>query len=176
VWDGRRLLRSRRLVTLPSSSGKAQGLLDPRRFRGTDEERIEWLRRNVVRNIRKFQPALVIIEGHAFGARGRGLTILHELHGVIKNELHRAGIPFSAESPTTIKLLFAGKGGASKDEMIAAAKTLCGKDLSDDEADALGCAWFGHANYKTVTDKLKSGVCDSYLYEVQGNQTTRSVP
>lgn len=148
VWDGQRVLRRRRYETKPlSHRSRWEG---PLRLKGTDEQRIEWLRRKVGQAVSKYAPALVVIEDHAFSMRSRGLSTLHELHGVIKNDLHRKGVLFVKPKPNEIKLLFAGKGNASKSEMQDVAEQVCGVRISEDESDALGCAWYGWANLDSL--------------------------
>lgn len=158
AWDGQQVTRHRRYKTEPvaPSDGlrpRPQGQLAPDRFRGSEEERIEWLRRKVRANVRKFQPKLVVIEGHAFAAKGRGKTVLSELAGVIKNQLHRMEIPFVIVAPTSLKKYATGDGKASKVEMVYAAVRLC-RDIADsDQADALHAARFGFENYDNLTEE-----------------------
>lgn len=157
VWDGDRVLRHRRYKTepVPQSDGlkeRLRGRLAPDRFRGSDEERIEWLRRRVRANIRKFLPKLVVIEGHAFKAQGRGKTVLSELAGVVKNELHRTEIPFIIVPPNTIKA-HAGNGRFGKTEMILTAKEFDRTICADDEADAFHAAHYGFEHYDELIDE-----------------------
>lgn len=159
AWNGQRVLLSRLYQTEPLGKkfkeGHKRGQLTPRRFKGTDEERIEWLRKRIAKCVKKIQPDLVVIEGHSFGSKGRGLSILHELHGVVKNDLHRKGHPFALKSPSTIKLAFAGHGQASKEEMVERAQEFDPRITDDNVADALGCAWFGNVNKKEFQNILK---------------------
>jgi Holliday junction resolvasome RuvABC endonuclease subunit len=106
-------------------------------FYGSDEERIEFIARTVMRCWRKWQPAAVGVEGYAFGAKGRGLTIIHETAGVVKQDLYRREALVQIIGPTELKLYATGNGHASKEEMIAAAKAR-GFDPSDNDnlADA----------------------------------------
>lgn len=155
VWDGKKVLAHRRLKTEPVAQhdglkARPRGQLASDRFAGTDEERIEWLRRKVAVLVKKYQPAVVVIEGYAFGARGRGKTILSELNGVVKNMLVRKGIVFIVPGPKTIKKHMTGDGNASKLEMIAVAKKLCRSISDSDRADALGCAKYGYDEYENI--------------------------
>lgn len=80
---------------------------------------------------------MVAIENHGFGIRGAGKTQLAELHGVIKDLILDYGIPVALYAPTTIKVTATGDKGASKVEMIQAAKKDgFGDCCNDDEADA----------------------------------------
>lgn len=156
VWDGRRVRRARLYRTDPLGKaykpGHKRGLLAPGRFKGTDEERIEWLRRRVRSAYRKFQPNLVVIEGHSFNSRGRGVSILHELHGVIKNDLLRARIPFALAPPATLKKDFAGYGRSEKDEMVVVAQEFDPSITDDNVADALAAAVFGNRHGKKLLE------------------------
>lgn len=156
VWDGRRVLRARKYRTEPLGKGfkvgHKRGQLAPDRFKGTDEERIEWLRHRVASAVRKFRPDIVVIEGHSFNSKGRGVSILHELHGVVKNWLHRQQVPFVLAAPATLKKDFAGYGKASKDEMVAAAQEIDPRITDEDIADALGAASFGNKHGKKLLE------------------------
>lgn len=157
IWDGEKVLRRRRYKTEPIAppdglKGRPTGQLALDRFKGTEEERIEWLRQRVARNIRKFKPAIVIIEGHSFGSQGRGKTVLSELHGVIKNQLIRTEMVFVLVAPPTLKKFATGDGRADKTQMIHTAKVFCSELGTDDEADALHLARFGHEKYRELID------------------------
>lgn len=157
VWNGEQVLRRRRYKTepvAPSDGLKArpQGQLARDRFKGSEDERIEWLRRKVAANIRKFQPILVVIEGHSFGSQGRGKTILAELHGVVKNQLLRMEMIYVLVAPPTLKKFATGDGRADKVTMIGAAKQFDRELGTDDEADALHLARFGMENLSDLVD------------------------
>lgn len=159
AFNGRKVLLSRLYKTeglgQKFKEGHKRGQLAPRRFKGTDEERIEWLRKRIAKCVKKIQPDLILIEGHSFGSKGRGVSILHELHGVVKNDLHRRGQPFDLRSPSTIKLAFAGHGQASKEDMIERAQEFDPRITDDNVADALGLAWYGNAHKKEFQNILK---------------------
>ena len=157
VWDGERVLRRRRYKTEPVSIPRdlkddpPQGQLAQDRFKGEPDERIEWLRKKVALNIRKFGVSLVIIESKNFPAKGK-TKIIDELQGVIKNELLRTQIVYVLVSPPELKKFACGDGRASKIEMIAAAKKFDRALGTDDEADALHLARFGNVNWKKLVD------------------------
>lgn len=71
----------------------------------------------------------VAIEGYAFSRHSRGLSDIHELCGVIKYLLCRAGIEFRIYDPLSVKLAWTGSGKAEKEDMILAAETMFGLDL-----------------------------------------------
>lgn len=169
VVNGNKLLRVRRYRTEPVPKGRVgaggrSGLRPSGMFRGDDEERIDWLARKIVYNVKKYRPELCVIEGHSFASKGRGVSILHELHGVVKNRLFRLQQPFAIVSPQAVKKHATGSGNASKAEMIGFAKNhLCsvmGKTreqasiISDsDRADALWLAVMGEDAYDDFVEE-----------------------
>lgn len=81
---------------------------------------------------------LAVIEGYAYAAVGSALFELCELGGIIRWELHRAGVPWLVVPPATLKKYATGKGGANKTAMVIAARERLGYEGTDDnEADAL---------------------------------------
>lgn len=120
------------------------------------EERIEIIRRSVMVGVRKYNPDLVVIEGHAYNSRSSSLHALHELHGVIKNSLWKSQSAFTILPPQSLKA-YAVKGGCSKEEMIEAAetvwprlRTITGK--RDDLADACHLARWGWDHFDSVVE------------------------
>lgn len=82
----------------------------------------------------------VVVFEAARHAKGAGaLVVQSELQGVIKLWCEEEGIPYCGYSPTSIKKHATGRGNASKDEMLAAAREKWpDKRIADDnEADAL---------------------------------------
>lgn len=158
VWDGETILRRRRYKTYPVNPAVGlkeapQGQLAPDRFKGDEDERIEWLRKKVKANIRKFQPSIIVIEGHSFGSQGRAKTVLSELAGVIKNQILRLDMIYVVVAPTSLKKYATGNGKASKVEMIHAAKQFDRTLGTDDEADALHLARLGFEKFDELIDK-----------------------
>lgn len=81
---------------------------------------------------------LVLIEGYAFGARGRAVFSIGELGGVVRLELFRGCLPVVDIPPSNLKKFATGKGNASKDlVLVEAVKRLGYEGASNDEADAL---------------------------------------
>lgn len=178
VREGK-LLRKRRYKTVPHNMQRVgltaqSGLLPSGIFRGDDQERIEWLVKKILYNFRKFQPDLILMEGYAFGAKGRGLTILHELGGVIKHELHKAEAPWSLVTPTALKSYATGIGNCSKQEMIEAAKVKLEADFGisrrsdktisiSDEADAFWLGMMALEDYDSIISEEEMNACDERL-------------
>lgn len=146
IWDGTEVLLWRLLQTEGiKKEGQSQGLLPSGKYRGHLEDRIEWQRKHIAKAFRKFLPELVVLEEYAFGARGRGLSGLHELGGVVKNYLFRKEAVYLGVQNAIIKQYATGKGGASKQEMIASAQKYWPECPSDSNvADAF---WIGHWGY-----------------------------
>lgn len=157
VIKGGKVLHLDRLQTGPVQSTQGlkvapRGLLASGAFLGSDEERIDWLKKKIRKVYRKHDVCFVVVEGHAFGAKGRSLTILHELHGVIKNRLHLDEIAFVTIPPTEVKKFATEDGRADKQAMIKAAQAE-GLDVADsDRADAYWCGRFGWDRYGDLVD------------------------
>lgn len=92
--------------------------------------------------------SLILIEGYAFGARGRGIISLGELGGVARLVIYQAGIPFIEIAPTQLKKFCTGKGNARKEEVLVAVLKRFGDIRSNDEADALGLLQMALNHYK----------------------------
>jgi Holliday junction resolvasome RuvABC endonuclease subunit len=152
-----KVLRKRKYKTypVPPSEGlklRPRGQRAQDRFVGDDEERIAWLKRKILLALDKYEVCFVVIEAHAFAAKGRGKTILSELHGVIKNALHDREIAFITQSPQAIKKHVTGNGNAQKMDVIVAAKEF-DRDISNsDTADAWACAKLGVDRYYFLTE------------------------
>lgn len=157
VWDGERILRRRRYKTFPVTPGEGlkeapRGQLAQDRFKGDDDERIEWLRKKIAMNIRKFKPSIVVIESKHFAAKGSAKKV-DELQGVVKNHLLRKDMIYVLVAPPTLKKFATGDARASKMEMIVAAKKFDRTLGTDDEADALHLARIGIEQFDALIDK-----------------------
>lgn len=158
VWDGDRCLRKRRYKTSPVQA-KADGLKLPRqgqvamdRFIGAEDERINWLKKKVRYNVKKFGICFVVIEGHAFGARGRGKTVLSELAGVVKDMLLEEQVAYVVKTPQQIKKHVTGDGKAQKIDVIYAAKQFDRSISDSDTADAWAAAKLGWDLYEDLVE------------------------
>lgn len=158
VWDGEKILRKRRYKTapMPQSDGlrvPPHGQRAQDRFLGEDEERINWLKKKILLAVRKYGICFCVIEGHAFGAQGRGKTVLAELAGVVKDALYEEQVAYVTRTPQQIKKHVTGNGKAEKIDVIYAAKA-AGQDISDsDTADAWAAAKLGWDEYDSLTSE-----------------------
>jgi crossover junction endodeoxyribonuclease RuvC len=81
--------------------------------------------------------SLVVIEGPAFGAKGRAVFDIAGMRGVITHSLWMDGMPYVEVPPSVLKKYVTGKGNANKDAMIAAAiRSLGFEGFDNNEADA----------------------------------------
>lgn len=99
--------------------------------------RLHWFAGQLARTLTMYQPDLVMIEGYAPHSVGTLSTIrLAELGGVLRLTMHEAGTRYVEVTPSHLKKWATGRGGASKDEMVAAAGERGAEPRNDDEADA----------------------------------------
>lgn len=91
-------------------------------------------------------PVLCVIEKSYVGGVTSTQTgiDLAMLHAVVLDLLGPLRCPIAYVAPSTLKKHLAGKGGASKAEMVAAAQAAGYGGHQDDEADAFGLALIGH--------------------------------
>jgi Holliday junction resolvasome RuvABC endonuclease subunit len=152
-----KLLVAERFQTSPITSaapGKEpfHGLRPSGAFVGSSEARIHWLTKKIRKACKEHDVVFALIEDHAFAAKGRGKTVLGELHGVVKNALWKDEVAFDLKTPQTIKKHATGSGRAEKIDMIFAAKA-AGFDISDsDRADAWGAADMALRCYDELTE------------------------
>lgn len=65
------------------------------------------------------------------------------LCGVLRRVAQERGIPAIGVQPSQAKAVLAGRGNATKAQMMSAARRAFGRELSKDEADAVGVALAG---------------------------------
>lgn len=94
----------------------------------TIENRLRfWLRRRTY--------ALAVIEGPGFASTR--IFSVAMVHGVVRKELIRAGIPYAEVAPATLHAFATGDGNATKQQMMQTAEGLAGRKFHDDnQADA----------------------------------------
>lgn len=134
-------------------SGKAESGLRPNgKFRGDHQECIDYVKRKVEIAFRKTRPDIVLIENYSFGSKGSALSVLHELGGVVKDMLWRHEAVWTVISPQTLKVAATGKAGASKDEMLAAARLMWHECPEHNVADAFHLAQYAIEKYDNLCE------------------------
>lgn len=99
--------------------------------------RIHWVEGAVMRIVRLYRPAVVVIEGYAPNSVGILSTIrLAEVGGAVRARLYEAGVPYIEVHPTRLKRYATGNGNAPKERMILAAVVAGATPANHDEADA----------------------------------------
>lgn len=100
---------------------------------------------------------LAVIEDLPRHAMSAGITGM--VHGIARNALNRAGIPYAFIVPATLKAYATGKGNADKAPMMLAAYKRGGIEFTDDnECDAwwlrtAGLDWLGHPLFQMPQDQ-----------------------
>jgi Holliday junction resolvasome RuvABC endonuclease subunit len=136
-----------------SQSGRSESGLRPNgKYRGSLEERIEYVAALVEEIILRRKPDLIVIEEYAFSRFSRALTPLHELGGVVKNRLLKLDTVWIPIASTAVKKSATGNGTASKDEMLAVARRLWRDCPNDDVADSLLLAVHGVVHYDDLCE------------------------
>lgn len=122
-------------------SDLSYGVIKAGALRGA--ERLVYIRRRVYDLVQRYGPGLLVIEGYAFGARGR-LADIGELGGVVRVLLHVLRLPYIVVAPTLCKKFVTGSGSAGKDAMMMyCLKHGWAETQNNNEADAVGLAKFG---------------------------------
>lgn len=90
------------------------------------------------------------IEGYSFASKGRAITSLAELRGVLIDKLMPYSNDIEEVPPGSLKKFFTGMGNASKEQMLLAAKER-GHDFGKkhDLADAYALSEWGRTGKKT---------------------------
>lgn len=107
-------------------------------------KRVRYLADNAAQIAEKYSPALCLIEGYAFGAKGRAGLSLAELGMLTRDRVIDKVGALVEIPPTTLKKFVTGKGNANK-IAIATALTMRFQRTfkTDDQADAFGLAQLG---------------------------------
>lgn len=111
--------------------------------------RLACIRSLVGRILQDLQPDLVCIEDYSYASKFQAHQ-LGEVGGVLRLELHAAGIPYIAVAPTSVKKFLTNKGHATKLQMVKAA-------ASDAKARGLELP-----AQKGLTADLRTDVADAY--------------
>ena len=110
------------------------------KVKGTNGRSLAFLRDTLTEIIRRYPPITgAAIEGPSYASFNRA-DDLGQVRGVYILTLHDAGIPVTVVPPTSLKLFTTGRGSATKEHMLAAARIVHPTVQYDDEADAWGLA------------------------------------
>jgi Holliday junction resolvasome RuvABC endonuclease subunit len=107
--------------------------------------RLVHIRDRVVGFCASHEPALVAIEGYAYGTK-QGREAAGELGGQVKVGLWEIRLPYIVVAPTTLKAFVLGSGRGEKSHMMLKVFQRWGFEAAnDDQADAYGLARFAEA-------------------------------
>jgi Holliday junction resolvasome RuvABC endonuclease subunit len=131
-------------VSLPD--GETMALKPPGRVTGDD--RLRYIADHLHVAAVGCRAELVVMEGLFGTYQGEAARVIPMLHGAIRLELLRLGVPYVVLHPSTLKKFATGDGGASKSLMATAALKRLGRTYStDDECDADWCRVAGRMVY-----------------------------
>jgi Holliday junction resolvasome RuvABC endonuclease subunit len=121
-------------------------------WRGMPRLGLIWDRVAQVLNSTDPSPDLVVIEGYSYASQGRAVVSMGELGGLVRYMLWRNGWRYIEVAPGTLKKYATGKGSASKNAMLIAARDRLGYTGEDnDQADAL---WLRAAGHEVLGDPV----------------------
>jgi crossover junction endodeoxyribonuclease RuvC len=80
--------------------------------------RMDWICRRALRLLPMDGQSLVLIEGFAFGAKGRAVYEIAGLGYIVRLALHYRGVEFIEVAPSQVKKFATGKGNAHKEIVI----------------------------------------------------------
>lgn len=104
------------------------------------------------------KPDVAVIEGYAYGAKGRSITTMVEIGTVLRLTLHR-DMPgrWAEASPSALKKFTTGKGNSKKDLVMLNVFKAWGFEGTDNECDAFGLAALGlYAGVPGLNPALKA--------------------
>ena len=120
-------------------------------FVGSSDGRINYIAKQVMREWRRWEPRLTIIEEQTFSRNKAYARQTGEMTGVVKHRLYLAEAPYDLKTSTHLKKEFTGYGKATKDEMIAQARVYWPECPDDDNvADAFSAACYADDNYEKI--------------------------
>ena len=122
------------------------------KFYGSDEERIAYIVLTIMEEWRDSHPDLVLIEGYSYGSKGRALSGLHELGGVMKHHLWGSEVLWLPIAPSTNKTYATGNHQATKDQMLDRAREMWPTCPNHDVADAFLLARYGLRRYPELVE------------------------
>ena len=117
------------------------GVLEPRRT-GTLAARLGEISVGLVEIIRELQPDVVAVEGVFHGVNARSALQLGHSRGVALATAGAHDLSVFEYAPATVKRAVAGNGQATKDQVLAMVRALCGlkRAPKHDASDALAVA------------------------------------
>jgi Holliday junction resolvasome RuvABC endonuclease subunit len=116
----------------------------------------------------------ILIEDYAFGAVGRGATMLAELQGIVRYHLYHSSRYWKTITPQTVKQHGTGKGNTKKNmvPMLVAQKfahELLDNSIileDDNQADAFSLAHLAWLYHRTINDLPISTAITAYSHDL----------
>lgn len=103
-----------------------------------DPFRMEWIMTEIIRELRRCETDLVLVEDFAFSAKGKAVYQMGGLGWIVRLALLSAGFPYVVVTPTQLKKYATGKGNASKDLVLSSMTARTGIIFeSNDESDSM---------------------------------------
>jgi len=110
-----------------------------------DPERFVDITEQIMQHVKNFDK--VIIEGFAYGAKGRGVSTQYGIGWIIRTALYHADVEYLEVTPSQLKKFATGKGNMSKDNMILPIYKRWGFESdSDNIRDAFVLSQIGRAH------------------------------
>lgn len=117
------------------------GMIAPKKVTGWI--RVNQIAADVIGQVERVKPDLVVIEGYGFGQMSSIVT-LAEIGSVIRFLLWQNEVPFIDVPPSSLKKFLTGHGNAKKEMMILHVFQKFGVTVkTNDEADAIALGMFG---------------------------------
>lgn len=113
----------------------------------TGHPRLQWIKNTVASYVRGAD--LVVMEGPAYGAKGRAVHQLAGIWWILAHKMWREGVPYAVVDPKTLKIYATDNGKASK-QMVNDAISEVHPTLTfvtDDESDAYTLLTMAHHHY-----------------------------
>lgn len=115
----------------------------------TGDRRLDYISGHVLMATRTCRADMVVCEDCPSTMQGAAGKVIPMLHGAIRLELMRNGVPYMVLSPSTLKKFATGSGNADKTAMALAALKRFGQEFgTSDECDAAWLRWAGHFAYR----------------------------
>lgn len=97
-----------------------------------DMPRLVFIRDRIRELILQFKPVIIIIEGYSMNGRGRGVSGLMEIGGIIRMTIYDLGISYLQCPPLNAKAYISGLSTANKDMVISSIYDRFGIEIEDD--------------------------------------------